>query len=117
MKQNTCSLLFAICLLFFASCYSETAIIKPVQNQKVSGVILNDGKELDFSDDELGYALVKDDAVVRFLNNGSIEEIALSKIKVAYYREELFSRTSDSTIPLMIGGFLLSVALLVFYFI
>jgi len=102
--------------LFFLGCYSESIIVKLKPNQKVTKIILSDGRVVNLSDDELGYGLVKDDAVVRFLNDGSIEEIPISKINTAYFREDLYS-DSTSMIPLILTGLLLSVVFITIYFI
>jgi len=102
--------------LFFLGCYSESIIVKLKPNQKVTRIILSDGKVVNLSEDELGYGLVKDDAVVRFLNDRSIEEIPISKINTAYYREGLYS-DSTSTVPLIVAGLLLSIVCIAIYFI
>ncbi len=113
MKFYFKHLLCCLSVLFFYGCYDETTIAHLEPNQKVTKVITTDGKELDFSDDELGYALVKENTLVRFLNNGSFEEIPLSNIKTAYFKEELSSYPTVYAISLVATGLLLSYFLLV----
>ena len=54
------------------------------ESQKISGVETLDGRVLEFDSDPLGYAVMRDTTIDRFKEDGLIESIPLSSVRIIH---------------------------------
>ncbi len=75
-------LLIIACLnLFLSGCFSQKEItVEKGENYKITKIVLKTGEEIDFTDDELGYAYLSKDVIVRVKDDGKSETFPLEKV-------------------------------------
>ena len=79
-------LLIIACLnLFLSGCFSQKEItLEKGVEYKITKIVLMTGEEIDFTDDELGYAYLSNDVIVRINDNGKSETFPLEKVDKIY---------------------------------
>lgn len=77
--------IFSIFNFSFIGCYSAKEIsINDTDDVKVSKILLNNGTEIDFANDSLGYANLTKDEIVRYKSSSVQEIFPLSKVSKIY---------------------------------
>jgi hypothetical protein len=68
---------------------------------------------MDFTSDELGYAIIRVDKIERFMKNGELKIIPLSIVKEAYYTEKISPGSTLYWIFLLLFGIVFSLFILI----
>ncbi len=81
-------LLIAIMNLIFSGCYSQREVTNTNDEElKISKILLDNDKFVEFTDDSLGYAYLYNDEIIRINEDGEQEVIPLSSVKSIYSEE------------------------------
>ena len=75
------ALVLAILNLFLSGCFSQKEItVEKDEYYKITKIVLKTGEEIDFTDDELGYAYLSNDVIVRVKDDGKSETFPLEEV-------------------------------------
>jgi hypothetical protein len=74
--------------LFMSGCFSQKQItLEKGVECKITKIVLKTGEEIDFTEDELGYAYLSDDVIVRVNDDGKSETFSLEEVDKVYTEE------------------------------
>ena len=111
-------LLIIACLnLFLSGCFSQKEItLEKGVEYKITKIVLKTGEEIDFTDDELGYAYLSNDVIVRVKDDGKSESFPLEKVDKIYTDEFSIEGTIGGTIVVIFIGILATYLFLISVF-